>query len=188
MVAPGIDERRRLPVEGDHPHDHRAESVGLAQGDRELGHTGLRLRREHARPAAQDRLAFGLAARHDARVVGEEDERQVERVGDGDEVGRLVRPVGVERAGEELGLVGHHGDGMAAEAGQDADQRPAEARLHLEAGSLVEDDVDDVAHVVHPPAVAGNDVQQFGHGSEARRRPARHPIGYDQAEDGKYRR
>ena len=52
-----------------------------------------------------------------AGVVGEEHERDVERVGHGDEVRRLVGAVGVDRAGEDLRLVGDDRDGVPAEPG-----------------------------------------------------------------------
>ena len=57
---------------------------------------------------------------HHARVVGEEHERQVERVGDRDEVRRLVGAVGVDGTGEHLRLVRDHRDRVTAEPAERA--------------------------------------------------------------------
>ena len=50
-----------------------------------------------------------------------------------------------------------------------------EVGLHLEPRRLVDDDVDDVAHVVDPPAVAGHDVEDLR--DEARRGVVVHVVG-----------
>ena len=83
-------------------------------------------------PLRSTPAALGAAAGQHAGVVGQEDERQVEGVGHHDEVRRLVGGVGVDRAGQHLRLVGDDRDGMPAEVGQRADDRPAELRLDLE--------------------------------------------------------
>ena len=57
------------------------------------------------------------AARQHARVVGQEHQRQVERVGDGDEVRGLVGAVGVDRAGHRQRLVRDHRDRDVRRAG-----------------------------------------------------------------------
>ena len=111
----GEREHGRLPVERDHAHHHRAEAVRLAQRDLELRRGRQRLRGVHARALAQDACLLRLAAGQHARIVGQEDERQVERVGDGDEVRGLVGAVGVDRAGQHLRLVRDDRDRMAAE-------------------------------------------------------------------------
>ena len=72
----------------------------------------------------------------------EEHEREVERVGDADEVRGLVGAVGVDRPGHHQRLVRDHRDGVAAEPAQRGDHRTTEVGLHLEAGVRVEHDVD----------------------------------------------
>ncbi len=57
-----------------------------------------------------------LPGKH-AWVVRQEHEREMERVGDGDEMRGLVGTVGVDRARNRERLVRDDGDGMAAEAG-----------------------------------------------------------------------
>ena len=59
----------------------------------------------------------GLTGEH-PRVVGEEDERQVEAVAHLDEVGGLVRCVDIDRSGDDRRLVGDDADGFAADAGE----------------------------------------------------------------------
>ena len=74
----------------------------------------------------------------------------------------LSAPSALDRAGQHHGLVGHDRDRVAAEAGEAGEHGGAEVGLHLEGRALVEDDVDDVAHVVDLPAVAGHDVEDLG--------------------------
>ena len=168
---PGEREHARLAVERDHAHHHRAEAVGLAQRDLELRAWSPCVCAAYIRaPLAQDALPLRRAAGHHARVVGQEDERQVERVGDGDEVRGLVGAVGVDGAGQHQRLVRDDRDRVAAEAGERADERRAEVGLHLEARAGVEHDVDHLAHVVDAPAVARDEVEQLGHRAAARRR------------------
>ena len=88
-----------------------------------LGDGRHRLRREHARAAAQDAAPLRRGAGQHAGVVGEEDQRQVERVGDGDEVRGLVGAVDVDRARDHLGLVGDDRDRVAAEVRERGDHR-----------------------------------------------------------------
>ena len=112
----GEREHGRLAVERDHAHDHRAEAVGLAQRHLELRCGRQRLRGVHARALAEDASLLRLAARQHTRVVGQEDEREMERVGDRDEVRGLVGAVGVDRTRERRRLVRDDRDRMPAEA------------------------------------------------------------------------
>ena len=75
-------------------------------------------------------------------VVGKEDQWKVERVRHHDEVRGLVGTVGVDGAGEHLGLVRHDRDRLTAEPGERADHRLPEPGLHLEPRPIVEHRVD----------------------------------------------
>ena len=96
-------------------------------------------------------------------------------VRDGDEVRGLVGAVDVDRACEDARLVGDHRDRMTAETGEHAHHRRPELGLDLERRRLVEHHVDDVAHLVHPPAVAGHDLEHLG--NEARLEVAVDDVG-----------
>lgn len=119
---------------------------------------------EHPGTGPQHPRALRAAAGQHAGIVGQEHDRQVERVGHHDEVRRLVRGVGVDGTGQHLRLVGHHRNRMVAQMRQGADDRAAEPRLDLEPVGPVEDDVEHRAHVVDAAVVARHDVEQFGRG------------------------
>jgi hypothetical protein len=152
-------------VESEQRHHHGTESVRLAQRHMQLDRRRGGLGGEHPGTTAQHATALGAAARQHSRVVGEENDRQVEGIGHQDEVRCLVGGIGVDGPGQYLRLVGHDGDGMPAKVCQRADDRLAERRLHLKPVRTVENDVEHRAHVVHPAVVPGDNVQQFGRGS-----------------------
>ena len=129
-----------LAVERVHGHDRGAEPEGLAQGDVELGHPQAVLHGEQPGGVAEDALALGGGAGQDARVVGQEDARQAERVGHVEEVGGLVGGVAVDGAGQHARVVGHDGDAAPSEMGERGHDRPAELGL----------DVEQLAAVDHP--------------------------------------
>ena len=86
----------------------------------------------------------------------------MEGVGDRDEVRGLVGGVGGDRTGHHAGLVREDRNRVPAEIAERADDRPAEAGLHLEHRARVEDDVDHLVHVVDAPAVDRDDVEDLG--------------------------
>src|SRR6266516_3551152 len=78
------------------------------------------------RCVAQDAAALGRRPGEDAGIVGEKHGGQVERVGDLEEVRRLVGSVAVDRACLRRGLVRHDRDRLTAEPGQRSDDGTAE--------------------------------------------------------------
>ncbi len=91
---------------------HRVEpgAVGLAHDDRDLRHGRLADGADHLRAVADDALALDLRADHEARHVGEEQQRHVERVARPDEARRLVGRVDEQHAALVLRLVGDDPD------------------------------------------------------------------------------
>ena len=83
------------------------------------------------RRAAAERRVLGGRADHEARDVGEEHQRDAVGVAEGDEAGRLLARVGVERSGEHHRLVGDDADRATVQAGE----RRHEVRARTSAGA-----------------------------------------------------
>ena len=94
------------------------------------------------------------------RDVDEGHDWHVEHVAGADEAGGLDRGVDVEASGQHLGLVGHHPDRLAVEAGESDDDVLGVAREQLEEPFLVNDLLDDAAHVVRAVRVRGDCLAQ----------------------------
>ena len=163
---PGNANTADWPSNGIMPITIEPKPYALRSVTSNFGTSPASARRTCARPCAGwPAFSDALPGQH-AGVVGEEHERQVERVGDGDEVRGLVGAVGVDRAGEHLRLVGDDRDRWPPSR-QSAQMTTAEVGLHLEARAGVEHDVDHLAHVVDAPAVAGDEVEDLGDGARA---------------------
>ena len=78
----------------------------------------------------------------------------------------LVGGVGVDRPGQLGRLIGDYRDRVAAEMCQRTDDRRPEPRLDLHPVGVVEDHVEDRAHVIDPPVLPGDDVEQLRGGSQ----------------------
>ena len=131
---------------------HRDERAaeGLAQHDGHARHRRGGERVHELGAVADDPAGLLLEARQEARRVDEHDERQPERVARVHEARRLAGGLGVQRAAEELRLVG-----------DDADRAPVDARVRG-------DDVARPARVELEHAAA---VDERAHRRRARRRP-----------------
>ena len=87
-------------------HRLRAESVGLAQHDREQRHGQVRAGDEQAAAVAHQPGLLDLGADHDAGRVAQNEERDVEGVAQLHEARGLVGAVAVDGAGEVGRVVG----------------------------------------------------------------------------------
>src|SRR5215212_8312462 len=134
-------------VEGRAGHRVQPRAVGLAHDHRQLRHGGLGHRGDHLRPGADDPLALDLRADHEARHIGEEQQRHVEGVAGPDEARGLVRGVHEQNAATLLRLVRDDADHPALETRVAHDQLLGPAFLHLEEGLRVHERVDQLAHV-----------------------------------------
>ena len=105
---------------------------------------------------AHGRGALGVGADHEAGRVAEEQHGQLERVAQLQEARRLVGAVGVDRAAEVGGIVGEHPERAAVEARERADHAGAEAVAQLEHRALVEQRLEDAAHLVDALALLGD--------------------------------
>ena len=125
-----------------------------------VGTRQVRAAEEHAREVAHGRRALGRRADHEAGRVAQEQHRQLERVAQLHEARRLVGAVGVDRAAEMGGVVGDHPQRTAVDARERGDHPRAEAVAQLEHRVLVEQRLDDAAHVVDALALLGDQLAQ----------------------------
>ena len=105
-----------------------------------------------------DARPLHLGAHHEARDVGQVDERNVEGVAEPDEPGGLVGGVHEEDASLDLGLVGDDAHRAAAEPRQADDDLGGEEPLQLEPRAGVDHPVDHLVHVEVLPLIVGHDL------------------------------
>ncbi len=135
----------------------RGDAEGLPHDDRGPGHRAVR-RGEHGRGAEADGAeALGLRADHEARLVDEGDDRQVEDLAFLDEAADLERAVRRHRAGVEAAVVADHADRLAREPREAGDLAAAVAARHLEEAAFVHDMRDQRPHVEDLAPVARHD-------------------------------
>ena len=167
----GRQRERAVGVERRPGHRVQAGAVGLADDHRDLRHGRLRHRRDHLRAVADDPLALDLRADHEARHVGQEQQRHVERVAGPDEARGLVGRVDEQHAALELRLVGDDPDRAAVEARVADDHLLGPALVDLRERALVDQRVDQLVHVPRLVLV-GRDRRQLGSGRRRAARPA----------------
>ena len=97
---------------------------------------------------ADDAAELLLDAGQEAGHVLEGDQRDVEGVAEAHEARALGRGVDVERARQEVGLVGHDADAAAVEAGEADDDVARPVAVHLEEVAVVDHCGDDALDVV----------------------------------------
>jgi hypothetical protein len=129
---------------------HRVEpgAVRLAQHHADLRHRCLRESRDHLCAMTDDALAFDSGADHEPGHVGQEEQRDVERITARDEARRLVRGVDEQHAALESRLRGEHADGAPVDARQPGDDLARVQMLDLEERAVVDEPADDRHHVV----------------------------------------
>ena len=107
-----------------------------------------------------------IHTRQETRNIDECDERDVERVAETDEPRRLLRGVDVEYSREVGGLICDDPDRMAGKSAETNDDVAGIERRHLEEGAIVDDQPDQLLHVVGFVRIVGNQSAQLG----------RHPV------------
>ena len=98
----------------------------------------------------------------EAGHVDEGDKRDVEGVAEADEAPGFHGRVAVEGAGEGARIVRHDSDRMAAESRETADDALGRELVHLEELAVVDDAVDDPAHVVGLRGLVWDDAVELG--------------------------
>ena len=137
---------------------HRDERAaeGLAQHDRHARHRRRRERVHELGAVADDAAGLLRLAGQEAGRVDEHDEREAERVAAVDEARGLAGGLGVQRAAEELRLVGDDADRAPVDAHVGGDDVARPARVELEHAAAVDDRAQDVAHVVDLALLVGH--------------------------------
>ena len=113
------------------------------------------MHRAHA--VAQRARGFRVAPDHEAGHVDQENQRDVERVAQIDEVGLLARALSVDRPAVKHRVVGNDANDLAVHAREHRDDRLAKRRLDLETALAVDDHGNQLAHVVGFAPVLWND-------------------------------
>ena len=137
----------------------------LAHQHRTPRHGGLVDGGQSASPVADGGLLFGLGTDHEARIVHQVDNREVERLGQVDEPGDLLRRGGRPTTAVVIRVACQDGHRPAVQPCQATDGRSTEGRSELEEAVLVDHRVDDRPHPVDLPAVPGHQVRQVGIGA-----------------------
>ncbi len=123
-------------------------AVGLADGERHLGHVGLDDGVEEPAAALDDAVLLLLHPRHEARGIHDEHQRQVVGVAEPDEPRGLVGGLVVDGAGHVHRLVGDHADGTPVDPRERGDHRRPALLGDLEHVAVVEHPQQDFHHVV----------------------------------------
>src|SRR6202050_1495612 len=154
---------------------HRVQSgaVRLAYDHADLRHSRLGDRADHLGAVADDALLFYRRSDHEARYVGQEQQRHVEGIARLDEPRRLVGRVDEEHAALEHGIVRDHPDDLAIKPGEAGDQLPGPQLVYLEQGALVDDPAHVPAHVEGLPFADRHQLAQVGRLRIGRRRRRR---------------
>ena len=139
-------------------HRLGAETVGLAQHDRDRGNRQVGTGDEQPAAVAHERRRLDVGPDHHPRRVDERHERQVEGVAQLHEAGRLVGCRRVDRPAEMPRVVGEDADRAALEPGQRGDHAEAEVAPQLEHRADVEEQLDRAPDVVHAQAIDRHDA------------------------------
>ena len=135
--------------------------VDLAHEDRHPGHRRLVNGVERAGAAADRAGALGLGADHEAGLVDEVHDGQVELVAEVDEAGELLGGVRGQPAAVVLRIGGEHADGPARQPREAGHERAAVVAAELEHRAGIEHELEDPAGFVRAPAVARNDREEL---------------------------
>ncbi len=171
-VGPGEEETWLV---GTAAHPVVARAVGRPDVDREVGDRRVGDGVDHHRPVLDDAPLLVLLADHVARRVLEEQQWDVDLVGQLDELGRLVGFLGEEHAA----VVGQHPDRIAVDRRPPGHQAGAVERLELVEPGAVDDPGEHLAGIEGHLRVGGGDPEQLlgiVDGLVGRHRGARAPL------------
>ncbi len=153
-VGPGEEEAWLV---GTTAHPVVARAVGRPDVDREVGDRRVGDGVDHHRPVLDDAPLLVLLADHVARRVLEEQQGDVDLVGQLDELGRLVGFLGEEHAA----VVGQHPDRIAVDRRPPGHQAGAVERLELVEPGAVDDPGEHLAGIEGHLRVGGGDPEQL---------------------------
>ena len=138
-----------------------ADAVQAADDDRDPRRARQVVDAHQSGAGALDALALRVRADHQAGLVDEVDEWEVEQVAQLDQARRL-RPGGdVGGPAEVPWVVGHDPDRMPLDPGETGDPRPSVTRRDLEERAVVDDQLDQPVGVVRAPWILGHEVEQL---------------------------
>ncbi len=136
-----------MEAAADHPL--RAQTVGLAQHHGEDGNGEIGAHDIEPAAVAHERGALGLGAHHVARRIAERQHRDVEGIAQLQEARGLVGGIGVDRAPQHHRIVREQAQRPSFDANKRCDHVGAEVAPQFQNRTLVRDQIDHPAHVVH---------------------------------------
>ena len=145
--ASGGQGERRVGLEPGARHRVEPRSVRLPHRHAEFRHGRLAHRRDQLGPMADDALSLDGRADHEAGHIGQEDQRDVERVAQPDEPRHLVRGVHEQHSAQVRRLIRDHTHHVAVQASEAADDLLGEPGLDLEERILVDQTCHQGVHV-----------------------------------------
>ena len=117
-------------------------------------------RRHRAHAVANGRRLLGLEPDHEAGAIHQVNNRQMEGLGEVDPADHLVAGIGRPRSAIVERIARQHQNRAAFQPGKPGDDRTAEIGVDLEERALVDDGVDDRAHLVDLAAIARHHLEQ----------------------------
>ena len=136
------------------------DAEDAAHDDGQPGHAAFAGGDHQPCAGALNALLFGFEADHEAGLIGERDQRQVEGVAELDQADHFVAGGDIGRAARVDRVVGHHAHRIAVDPGEAGDAGAPVERSDLEERSLIDDGVDRLVPVVGAAAVAGHEAAQ----------------------------
>ena len=131
-------------------HRHRTQPVALAQDDHPERHRQPRPDDEQPAEPPDGGVDFCIRADHEARRIAQRDDRQLSRFAERQEVGHLVRGLGVDGSAEMMAAVGNQPERHTFDSDERGDHADSVVGPQLQNGSDIGDRVDRVVHVVGP--------------------------------------
>src|SRR5580704_8772615 len=150
----------QVGADGPGIHHDVGAAVSLAQDDLDPWNGRVTVRVEQPRAVPDNAVMLLPHAREESRHVDERDERDVERVTELNEPGRLLRRVYVKNARADQWLARHDSRGPAAEAAEGAHDATCPFGVQFQDLMAIGDLSDHGAHVVGLSRRRGHDVKQ----------------------------
>ena len=141
------------------PHGDIGAAIGLAGDQRDLRHGGEAGRVHEIHDLPRRATPLGIETDDKTRRIHDAHQRDVEAVAQHREVHALAAGIGGERTATDGGIVGNDADRAAGEPRQSDDRWPAEPRLDFKKAVDVEDDIDNLFHVVNLGAFFRQNVE-----------------------------
>ncbi len=89
------------------------------------------------------------------------EKRNVETITKANEAGGLIRCISIKSPGKHLGLIRDDAEHMTIETTKPHDDVLGEGGMNLKEAPLIDEAVDDIAHIIGAPSIVRNDILDF---------------------------